>query len=96
MTRSYYRGAAGALLVYDISSYELWLDLGNFSNINNNRRETYNHLQTWLDDARSLASQDLVIILCGNKVSDRVDFTLLFFSFCFTQPIRWIWKVSVK
>ncbi|EGI64416.1 Ras-related protein Rab-2 [Acromyrmex echinatior] len=35
ITRSYYRGAAGALLVYDIT-----------------RRETFNHLTTWLEDAR--------------------------------------------
>ncbi|GAB1293787.1 Ras-related protein Rab-4A [Apodemus speciosus] len=38
VTRSYYRGAAGALLVYDITSH-----------------------------ARMLASQNIVIILCGNK-----------------------------
>ena len=31
ITRSYYRGAAGALLVYDIT-----------------RRDTFNHLTTWL------------------------------------------------
>merc|ERR1712064_212061 len=35
ITRSYYRGAAGALLVYDIT-----------------RRDTFNHLTTWLEDAR--------------------------------------------
>ena len=50
VTRSYYRGAAGALLVYDISS-----------------RETYNALTNWLTDARTLASQDIVIVLVGNK-----------------------------
>ncbi|ELK05055.1 Ras-related protein Rab-4A [Pteropus alecto] len=50
VTRSYYRGAAGALLVYDITS-----------------RETYNALTNWLTDARMLASQSIVVILCGNK-----------------------------
>ncbi|XP_026543529.1 ras-related protein Rab-4B [Pseudonaja textilis] len=50
VTRSYYRGAAGALLVYDITS-----------------RETYNALTNWLTDARTLASLNIVIILCGNK-----------------------------
>uniref|UniRef100_A0A1A8JL70 RAB4B, member RAS oncogene family n=1 Tax=Nothobranchius kuhntae TaxID=321403 RepID=A0A1A8JL70_NOTKU len=50
VTRSYYRGAAGALLVYDITS-----------------RETYNTLTNWLTDARTLASPNIVIILCGNK-----------------------------
>ncbi|KAF6213606.1 hypothetical protein GE061_011327 [Apolygus lucorum] len=50
ITRSYYRGAAGALLVYDIT-----------------RRETFNHLTTWLDDARQHSSSNMVIILIGNK-----------------------------
>ncbi|CAJ0952354.1 unnamed protein product [Ranitomeya imitator] len=50
VTRSYYRGAAGALLVYDIAS-----------------RESYNSLTNWLTDARTLASPNIIIILCGNK-----------------------------
>lgn len=49
ITRSYYRGAACALLVYDIT-----------------RRETFDHLQSWLDDARSHSS-NMSIILIGNK-----------------------------
>jgi len=51
VTRSYYLGAAGAVLVYDISS-----------------RESYNHVSSWLADARSLATPDIVIVLVGNKV----------------------------
>lgn len=50
VTRSYYRGAAGALLVYDIAN-----------------RESYNSLNEWLTDARSLASPNIVILLAGNK-----------------------------
>ncbi|EDQ85505.1 uncharacterized protein MONBRDRAFT_38811 [Monosiga brevicollis MX1] len=50
ITRSYYRGAAGALLVYDIT-----------------RRDTFNHLTTWLEDARSHSNPNMVIILIGNK-----------------------------
>lgn len=50
ITRSYYRGAAGALLVYDIT-----------------RRETFDHLSTWLDDARQHSSSNMVIMLIGNK-----------------------------
>ncbi|ENN78084.1 hypothetical protein HUJ04_004515 [Dendroctonus ponderosae] len=50
ITRSYYRGAAGALLVYDIT-----------------RRETFNHLTTWLDDARQHSNSNMVIMLIGNK-----------------------------
>jgi len=50
ITRSYYRGAAGALLVYDIT-----------------RRETFNHLTRWLEEARQHANQSMVIMLIGNK-----------------------------
>lgn len=51
ITRSYYRGAAGALLVYDIT-----------------RRETFNHLTTWLDDARQNSNHSMSIMLIGNKI----------------------------
>ncbi|KAJ3440812.1 ras-related protein rab-2a [Anaeramoeba flamelloides] len=50
ITRSYYRGAAGAVLVYDIT-----------------RRETFNHLASWLDDALQHSSPSLQIVLVGNK-----------------------------
>eukprot|EP00457_Paulinella_chromatophora_P003260 gb/GEZN01003267.1/.p2 GENE.gb/GEZN01003267.1/~~gb/GEZN01003267.1/.p2 ORF type:complete len:216 (+),score=22.33 gb/GEZN01003267.1/:1192-1839(+) len=50
ITRSYYRGAAGALLVYDIT-----------------RRETFNHLTRWLEEARQNANQSMCIMLIGNK-----------------------------
>ncbi|XP_032329649.1 ras-related protein Rab-4A-like [Camelus ferus] len=38
-----------------------------FHNLILHRRETYNVLTNWLTDARMLASQNIVIILCGNK-----------------------------
>lgn len=50
VTRSYYRDAVGALLVFDISN-----------------RNTFNALQNWLEDARTLASPHIVILLVGNK-----------------------------
>jgi len=50
IARSYYRGAAGALLVYDVT-----------------RRETFDHLSTWLRDAREYSSPELVVIVVGNK-----------------------------
>lgn len=50
ITRSYYRGAAGALLVYDIT-----------------RRETFQHLTSWLEDARRHSNQTMTIMLIGNK-----------------------------
>ncbi len=50
ITRSYYRGAAGALLVYDVT-----------------RRETFNHLTRWLEEARHNANTEMVVMLIGNK-----------------------------
>ena len=50
VTRSYYRGAAGVLLVYDTT-----------------RRTTFNHLSSWLTDARNLTNPKTVIFLIGNK-----------------------------
>eukprot|EP01099_Mayorella_cantabrigiensis_P005962 TRINITY_DN4875_c1_g2_i1.p1 TRINITY_DN4875_c1_g2~~TRINITY_DN4875_c1_g2_i1.p1 ORF type:complete len:205 (-),score=50.20 TRINITY_DN4875_c1_g2_i1:136-750(-) len=51
VTKSYYRGSAGALIVYDVTS-----------------KESYEHLTTWLSDARTLAGEDISIILVGNKL----------------------------
>lgn len=50
ITRSYYRGAAGALLVYDIT-----------------RKDTFDHMLSWLEDARAHSNSDMSIILVGNK-----------------------------
>lgn len=50
ITRSYYRDAAGALLVYDIT-----------------RRDTFNHLTRWLEQARQNGNPNTTIMLVGNK-----------------------------
>jgi Ras-related protein Rab-2A len=50
ITRSYYRDAAGALLVYDIT-----------------RRESFNHLTRWLEEARQNGNPSMTIMLIGNK-----------------------------
>jgi Ras-related protein Rab-2A len=55
ITKSYFRGATGALLVYDIT-----------------RRETFDHVKTWLEELRGAADKDISIILVGNK-SDLED-----------------------
>lgn len=55
ITRSYYRGASGALLVYDVT-----------------RRETFSHLESWLEDARKHANRNMTFMLIGNK-SDLAD-----------------------
>lgn len=50
ITRSYYRGACGALLVYDIT-----------------RRETFNNVARWLDEARCNSNPEMIITLVANK-----------------------------
>ncbi|GAA6040232.1 hypothetical protein JCM8097_004196 [Rhodosporidiobolus ruineniae] len=55
VTRNYYRGACGAVVVYDITS-----------------RRSFESLQSWLSDARALASPDLQVVIVGNK-SDQED-----------------------
>ncbi|KAF8544514.1 P-loop containing nucleoside triphosphate hydrolase protein [Trichophaea hybrida] len=55
ITKSYFRGATGALLVYDIT-----------------RRETFEHVQEWLEELRAAADPNISIILVGNK-SDLAD-----------------------
>jgi Ras-related protein Rab-2A len=50
IARSYYRDAAGALLVFDVT-----------------RRETFKHLEKWLQETRQFASQQICITLVGNK-----------------------------
>ena len=50
ITRSYYRGAAGALLVYDIT-----------------RKETFEKLSMWLNDARQYSTTEMTIMVVGNK-----------------------------
>lgn len=50
IVRSYYRGASGALVVYDVS-----------------RRESFEHVTEWLQEARANAEPDLVMTLVGNK-----------------------------
>ncbi|CAN6479940.1 unnamed protein product [Victoria cruziana] len=50
VTSAYYRGAVGAMLVYDIT-----------------KRQTFDHIPRWLEELRSHADKNIVIILAGNK-----------------------------
>ena len=50
ITRTYYKGAIGALLVYDIT-----------------RKETFDHINKWLNEVKLNGSKDICCILIGNK-----------------------------
>lgn len=65
ITRSYYRGAAGALLVYDITRYNLLFNVTKLDVLFS--RDTFNHLTSWLEDARQHSNSNMVIMLIGNK-----------------------------
>ncbi|KAI9496148.1 small GTPase [Zychaea mexicana] len=51
ITGAYYRGAVGALVVYDIT-----------------RQQSFQNVMHWLKELRDHASQEIVIMLIGNKV----------------------------
>ncbi|XP_057970588.1 ras-related protein Rab11D [Malania oleifera] len=50
VTSAYYRGAVGAMLVYDIT-----------------KRQSFDHIPRWLEELRSHADKNIVIMLIGNK-----------------------------
>eukprot|EP00825_Cyclidium_porcatum_P009428 TRINITY_DN14811_c0_g1_i2.p1 TRINITY_DN14811_c0_g1~~TRINITY_DN14811_c0_g1_i2.p1 ORF type:complete len:244 (+),score=45.56 TRINITY_DN14811_c0_g1_i2:146-877(+) len=50
ITRSYYRSAAGALLVYDITC-----------------KESFQHIERWLSEAKANGNQLMTFLLIGNK-----------------------------
>lgn len=51
ITCAYYRGAAGALITYDITNLK-----------------TFNNIERWLNELKTLSSVDIVVILVGNKL----------------------------
>jgi small GTP-binding protein len=51
VTRSYLRGALGALLVFDLSN-----------------RRSFDEVEGWLTELKSLAAQNAVVLLVANKV----------------------------
>jgi Ras-related protein Rab-2A len=50
VTRAFFRGAAGALLVFDVTS-----------------RHSFQHVESWLDEAKQGAGEAVVTMLIGNK-----------------------------
>jgi len=50
ITNAYYRGAVGAILIYDMT-----------------RRDSFQNIPRWLRELRDHASEDIVLLLVGNK-----------------------------
>ncbi|CAM0950864.1 unnamed protein product [Alopecurus aequalis] len=50
VTSAYYRGAVGAMLVYDMT-----------------KRQSFDHMARWLEELRSHADKNIVIMIIGNK-----------------------------
>lgn len=50
VTSAYYRGAVGAMLIYDMT-----------------KRQSFDHVARWLEELRTHADRNIVIMLIGNK-----------------------------
>eukprot|EP00347_Sterkiella_histriomuscorum_P022545 403338085 len=50
VTRGYFRGSLGVIIVYDVTNLE-----------------SYQHVQSWLNEARQYSRQEATFILVGNK-----------------------------
>lgn len=55
ITSSYYKGAKGAIVIYDIS-----------------RKSSFDNVDNWIDDFKSKADDDAIVLLVGNK-NDLID-----------------------
>jgi Ras-related protein Rab-6A len=56
---SYIKDSAVAIVVYDVTS--------KFFVINISDKNSFNSVQKWIEDARSLRGDDVLIMLVGNK-----------------------------
>ena len=60
VTRSYFRGSIGVIIVYDITRYHIYVH-------NEYSLESFEHVQQWLNEARQFSRQEATFIVVGNK-----------------------------
>ena len=104
LTSSYYRGAHGALVVYDITKFVIFNDLF-FLKVNVfYSKDSFEHLSTWLEDVKYNSGVDTVITVVGNKGKqiERIEilyleiifFYLFFFVHLLTNlSFKLIWNI---
>ena len=62
LTRNYYRNAAGALVVYDVTRYKLMINLCWFD-----RRDSFQNIVRWMEEVREHCNSEVSVVLIGNK-----------------------------